>query len=1017
MSKYSFKNGDVVNDRYRIIGQIGSGTFSEVYHCFDTKLKIYKAIKILGEQSELSKLVDDLNHEARILANLNHPAIVRIFDIDFENDYILLDMEYFEGQNLREFINSHSHLSGKDRLNIAINLAYGIKYAHDHLVIHQDIKPHNILINEKKEVKLTDFGIAANLEIEKKSDKIQGTQAYLPPEIKWGEKPNVTSDIFSFGIVLYELFYNSYPFKLDSNEAPNYEIPKKIKSSKNPKNKILKKCLEIYPEDRYQSMDEIISDLKKLQRQVLPYPFSKFFSFIEKADPNDPKNKYNLKQAYLMLFLIFLIFFLLEPYFVMIFKHHSHKKNLISIQPGNYHTFINFRDIGNKPQKISLEYGDFIQLKDDNGNIVYEFSYKDEPQINIRFKKNLIYKNGILVGKELKNSIDLLTNRKLEFLNIDNQKIIFLKNSLENISKLGIVINLKKNVNPIQILNLPSTISGLSIDPNSNIKKLYPLKNKYLLSVLDISGNPQISLNSVNSIHSISKLNLSNCGIINLNSLFRLKQLSSLDISKSNLVNLNGIQNFGKLKNITLTTYPGLSFNNLKRAENLTDIKVENYANLLPNQKKIYNDIKNQNKSANILSDSYSLIEKILILLFIILIFALINIIKNILKTSFSKPLIRKKNHKKEEKNTEEKEESIDLIPQEIDKLIETIKKKIDIEHFYSPENNNALHYLKQLSLSEPRNKSFKKLHKLASKEILKKIMRHKKNNEYEGIYITASESLKIDNNLKLQKWIKISEDKLLKNNEKKLNFIHINGKTFDMGDFLNSGFKNASVHKIKLTDFEISATNVTNEQFCKFLNEKGNQKTFRVEWINLLSPHCMIEVKNGVYIPKHPYNAFPVIEVSWYGAFEYCKWLGGTLPTEAEWEFVARNGGENILYPTGDDISLKEANYLENKNDNRWHSVVPIKNYPPNKLGIYEICGNVMEWCLDIYDKDYYKDSPKVNPKGKELDVYENGEQMQSLRGGAWSFDKKKMITFYRSAAKANTRANFIGFRVVKRK
>ena len=103
-------------------------------------------------------------------------------------------------------------------------------------------------------------------------------------------------------------------------------------------------------------------------------------------------------------------------------------------------------------------------------------------------------------------------------------------------------------------------------------------------------------------------------------------------------------------------------------------------------------------------------------------------------------------------------------------------------------------------------------------------------------------------------------------------------------------------------------------------------------------------------------------------------------------------------------------------KNDQKWHSVVPIKTYQPNKLSVYEICGNVMEWCLDVYAKDYYSHSPELNPQGVEMDIFENGTQMQSIRGGAWSFDSKKMITFYRSAAKANTRANFIGFRVVKR-
>ena len=349
-----------------------------------------------------------------------------------------------------------------------------------------------------------------------------------------------------------------------------------------------------------------------------------------------------------------------------------------------------------------------------------------------------------------------------------------------------------------------------------------------------------------------------------------------------------------------------------------------------------------------------------------ILILALINIIKNIVKSSSSKQAKKKNNlvnSKKEKTSPKDDSNPKEAIPEKFEKLIKAIEQNLDLQQLYSPENNNSLHYLKILSLSDPKNKALKKLTKLTSKKIVKKIKRHKKNKEYEGIFVTASESLKINPTLKLNKWLKMSEKQLLKNNDSDLKFVHIEGGLFEMGDFLNSGFKNAPIHKVTLSDFHISETNVTNEQFCKFLNSKGNHKTFNVEWINLLSPHCMIELKNGNFVPKHPFNAFPVIEVSWYGAQEYCKWIDGYLPTEAEWEFVARNRGENILYPTGETITLKDANFLDDNSDNKWHSVIPVKTHKPTKLGIYEICGNVMEWCADVYDKDYYLSSPKINP------------------------------------------------------
>jgi formylglycine-generating enzyme required for sulfatase activity len=131
-------------------------------------------------------------------------------------------------------------------------------------------------------------------------------------------------------------------------------------------------------------------------------------------------------------------------------------------------------------------------------------------------------------------------------------------------------------------------------------------------------------------------------------------------------------------------------------------------------------------------------------------------------------------------------------------------------------------------------------------------------------------------------------------------------------------------------------------------------------------------------------------------------------LPTEAEWEFAARNRGHKIIYATGNNISKDVANFLVDKNDSLWHSVFPVKSFPANDLGLYEMSGNILEWCFDWYDKNYYNDSPRDNPRGPRI------SDAKVIRGGAWCFSMEQTVTYYRGATKPVTRNNFIGFRMV---
>jgi formylglycine-generating enzyme required for sulfatase activity len=226
--------------------------------------------------------------------------------------------------------------------------------------------------------------------------------------------------------------------------------------------------------------------------------------------------------------------------------------------------------------------------------------------------------------------------------------------------------------------------------------------------------------------------------------------------------------------------------------------------------------------------------------------------------------------------------------------------------------------------------------------------------------------------------------------------WVHVKGGTFVMGDFINN---QRGLINLEVDEFKISNTAITNRQFCDFLNDVGNKVLNGIPYANVDTKYSRISYDKGEFYVKEPYANFPVFEVSWYGAQAFCEWLGGRLPTEAEWEFAARNRGEKLIYATGNNISKENSNFLSTDIDVLWNSVFPVQSYPPNKLKLYEMSGNILEWCYNWYNTDLSLTIPKEG-------------ELKIVRGGAWCFPKEHAATYYRSAAKPSSRNNYIGFR-----
>ena len=206
--------------------------------------------------------------------------------------------------------------------------------------------------------------------------------------------------------------------------------------------------------------------------------------------------------------------------------------------------------------------------------------------------------------------------------------------------------------------------------------------------------------------------------------------------------------------------------------------------------------------------------------------------------------------------------------------------------------------------------------------------------------------------------------------------------------------------HKITLSSFAIDAHPVTNEQFVRFLEVMGAAKDSNHNDIIRLKD-SRINSSAGKFNIESGYLKHPVVGVTWYGAVAYAKWVGKRLPTEAEWEIAARGGIENALYPSGEDIEKSQANFFSS-------DTLAVMSYAPNGYGLYDMAGNVYEWCQDWYGYNYYETSVQepINPKGPRQGEY------RVLRGGCWKSLKDDLRCSRRHRNNPGTVNGTYGFR-----
>lgn len=285
--------GQKINERYEIIKSIGEGGMANVYLAYDSILDRNVAIKVLrGDLSNDEKFVRRFQREALSASSLAHPNIVEVYDVGEDNGIYYIVMEYIDGKTIKQLLKKRGNLTLSEAIDIMLQLTDGMAHAHDSYIIHRDLKPQNVMIKDDGSIKITDFGIAMAINATQltQTNSVMGSVHYLPPEQAAGKRATTKSDIYSMGIIFYELLTGVLPFRGDNaveialkhmrDELPSVrdehpELPQSVDN-------IIRRATAKNPKNRYDDVRSMHADLltclndDRLNEEKYQYKFPEF---------------------------------------------------------------------------------------------------------------------------------------------------------------------------------------------------------------------------------------------------------------------------------------------------------------------------------------------------------------------------------------------------------------------------------------------------------------------------------------------------------------------------------------------------------------------------------------------------------------------------------------------------------------------------------------------------------------------------------------------------------------------
>lgn len=309
MDKYT---GKKLDGRYEIRELIGVGGMANVYHCYDTIDAREVAIKILKDEFlDNEDFIRRFKNESKAIAVLNHPNIVRVYDVSFGDMIQYIVMEYIDGITLKEYIDMQKVLDWKETIHLTTQILKALQHAHENGIVHRDIKPHNIMLLQDGTIKVTDFGIArfSSTATRTMTEQAIGSVHYIAPEQARGEKTDGKTDIYSVGVMMYQMLTGTLPF--DGDSAVSVALMQLQENARRPREinpdipegleEITVKAMQKVPDDRYHSAVEMLSDLERFRLNPgirFGYQFADDAPVEKVEEERKPVRKQKIKPQY-----------------------------------------------------------------------------------------------------------------------------------------------------------------------------------------------------------------------------------------------------------------------------------------------------------------------------------------------------------------------------------------------------------------------------------------------------------------------------------------------------------------------------------------------------------------------------------------------------------------------------------------------------------------------------------------------------------------------------------------------
>ena len=525
--------GSIINDRYQIIKTLGEGGMANVYLAHDNILDRNVAVKVLrGDLANDEKFVRRFQREALSASSLSHPNIVEMYDVGEDDGQYYIVMEYVDGKTLKQVLKQRGHLSITEVVDIMLQLTDGLAHAHDAYIIHRDIKPQNIMILSNGMIKITDFGVATALNSTQltQTNSVMGSVHYLPPEQANGKGSTVRSDIYSMGIMMYELLTGLVPYKgesaveialkhlrepLPSVRKVDPTIPQSIENviiratAKNPKNRYTdaremhediktalddsrkdeKRWVYKYPENDLEETKKLDEDLKDLEKQEQIIKKKKEIE-LEKEEMAENKKSNKLL---IVLVSIFTAIILTITVAMTIYFKKSEVKNIMIPDVSNKSAKDASNELTDKGFEVITEYKYVSSSTIEEGKVV-----KTSPEIGTKRKsgtKITLYLSsgeGKYIVEDFTNENYLVAKGKIEAqcecnVVVETEKVEEGKDVKEDIvlrtvpgageaSKLGDQI---KIIIPEVEYKYPDFTKGYTIDKIEDFAKKHELKLEY----------------------------------------------------------------------------------------------------------------------------------------------------------------------------------------------------------------------------------------------------------------------------------------------------------------------------------------------------------------------------------------------------------------------------------------------------------------------------------------------------------------------------------------------------------